>query len=531
MRILLGDHWKEGYLDEYRTAGQIRVQAVAWRSLFPIRDMYIARQRDWRIIWNYLREIGPQAVIRKVISRTREGARNQRFLSIGLGYICESVDGVQPAEKCPVVFIAPSHPRCMERIVLLPQLTHPVDMDLIAPLEHDEGIVYMADEQDEMIRGAFGALEGWNVYSGRPLDDTAPSLLKMAADLWRQTDGEQTKLLPLPEPSAITEVSFPASMGNGQKLAKAVLFGLGNHAKTVLIPNLDPQVHLTRIHEIDPTQIDTAFQKRYFMDTCPVPRDDDGFDIYFIAGYHHTHADLAIEALKKGAWAVVEKPLLTTRDQLQKLLPVVRANPGKIFVGYHMRYNPHWALARQDLQHSPDQPIHYKAIVYETKLPRLHWYTWPNSCSRVVSNCCHWLDHFLFMNDYAPVVRHDLWLGSNNDLHMSVELENGAVLGLLLTDEGSSRIGVQDTIELRAGQTTVRVRNTTHYLAEDARRVLRHKRVNKIKIYKQMYRQMTARILAGEPGDSIESIERSCTLMLEMEKIVRETVPEGQNLW
>ena len=37
-----------------------------------------------------------------------------------------------------------------------------------------------------------------------------------------------------------------------------------------------------------------------------------------------------------------------------------------------------------------------------------------------------------------------------------------------LTDKGSPRIGVQETVELRVLDRTVRIRNFTHYEAEDS---------------------------------------------------------------
>jgi predicted dehydrogenase len=293
---------------------------------------------------------------------------------------------------------------------------------------------------------------------------------------------------------------------------------MGQYAKATLLPNLPDGIKLRCVHEIDPTQIGRVDRYDFSCDTSEATRDDQHYDVYFIAGFHHTHADLAARALESGAWVVVEKPLVTTRDQLKRLLAAVQQQPNRLFAGFHMRYNPLWSYAREDLALAIGEPVHYSCIVYEVPMPRLHWYRWPNSGTRIVSNACHWLDHFLFMNDYGEPTRSSLWLGGNRETHISLELENGAVFSMCLTDIGSARLGMQDHVELRANDVTVKVDNAGTYFAENHQRVIRRKRINKTAAYARMYETICRRILDGEAGDSLESIERGAELMLDLEE-------------
>ena len=90
MRILIGNDWREGYLDEHRLDGDVRIRTHALMTVDTLHDLYFVRERSlWRL-WNYFREVGLLWVIRKVISRSKESSRNQKFLSVGLGVVVEA---------------------------------------------------------------------------------------------------------------------------------------------------------------------------------------------------------------------------------------------------------------------------------------------------------------------------------------------------------------------------------------------------------------------------------------------------------
>lgn len=100
-------------------------------------------------------------------------------------------------------------------------------------------------------------------------------------------------------------------------------------------------------------------------------------------------------------------------------------------------------------------------------------------------------------------------------------LENGATLSLTLTDTGSSRLGVRDLIDLRAGDRTVRMTDATYYEAESSTRVLRRNRVNPMDAYGRMYESICRKIVRGDAGDDLVSLQ-STELMLQLEDDLRE---------
>jgi predicted dehydrogenase len=516
VRVLAGGEWTDGFLDAHRGESEYRLKVLAWRNLERLDELYFVRPRSVRLVVNYVREVGVPAVLRKVASRTGERFRNEKYVSLGVGEVLEAGSDGAFAVGARVCFLAPLHPACMERVV--------VPAALLAPFEGTAGaaggVAHLA------LRGApaerwWTGLEGWSAEAGVALDDprVAPVRARLQAEAGA-TDWARAHMLPLPDPSPVAERrGQPPAPRAGRP--RAVLFGLGNYAKTLVLPNVRPFLDVVAAHEIDPTQIPRAGGAVPCWDTAPAPRADEAFDVLLIAGYHHSHAPLAVEALRRGAWAVTEKPVVVNEAQRAELLRAVAEHGERFFSCFHKRYLPFNDDARADLGVGAGEAVHYHCIVYEVPMPRLHWYLWPNSRSRLTSNGCHWIDHFLFLNEYAAVRRSDLFVAGDGTLNVSLELENGAVFTMILTEQGSERIGVQEHVELRARGRTVRMVNGGLYVAEGPDRMLRRRRINKMESYTRMYRTIGHAVAEGRPGDSLRSIEVSTGAVLGLEDLLR----------
>lgn len=519
MRIL-GVRWQDGYLDPHRAPGELRIQVLVWWPLARMSDAYLPQSRSLRRAWNYLREIGPRELLRKVRSRHAEGLRDRVFLAVGLGRVIESDSGSGTPNAPPVVFAAPCHPECVERVCLPRECTRPIAPELADALARPDSIRLI--RSDAADAPDFDAIAGWRRESSLAAPPCGPLLDWSAAALSR-IDSAGIQELPASPPSAIRERSSPSKQTDAGDLS-AVVFGLGHYAKTCILPNLHPRIRVTCIHEIDPTQIGRTPADGRAYDTAPQARHDERYDVHIIAGYHHSHAAQAIHALGQGAVALVEKPLCIMRSQLAELLEAVAQHPGRLFGCFPLRYLPFWPLARRDLGVSSADPINFHCLVYEVPLVRRHWYNWPVSRSRIVSNGCHWIDAFLFLNNYSAPHRTELFRTRRGDLHASVELENGASFSMVLTDHGSPRIGLQDHIELRAARSTVRIDNFCRYQSEDARRVIRQARIRKGGEARRMFCELSRRVLAGEPGDSLDSIRCGADLMLTLDELAHRPI-------
>ncbi len=519
MHILINDDWENGFLDYAIGDDQCRIKVCLWEVLAPISDAYFSPSRNWRIVANYVREIGFRQVIRKIWSRLGETKRNQKFLSCGAGVVVDSRSAqYRPGDA--VVFIAPFHPKCVERIVLPKELLAATDSSAFV-----EDKIYFKQRTDD-VENELGVLAGWAPEAGISLAGfQIQRALLIVAERVAATDWHLHLQLTLRPSTPVTErvdTNRPSEIG-----LKAVLFGYGHYAKTNIIPNLQGSIRLAGIHEIDPCQIGKATNSRdYYVDSCPRIRDVEDFDICLIASHHHTHASLSADALRRGACVVSEKPIATTTEDLDRLLDALSNSTGKYFCGFHKRYSPLNDYAQRDLCRGKE-PISYYCIVHEAKLPALHWYRWPNSRSRLVSNGCHWIDHFLFLNDFSDVVASNVWQSTTGDCTVALQLANGASFSMVLTDLGSSRLGVEDHVELRANDVTVRIRNNSEYVAENSQKILRRLSVNRASSYLRMYREIFRRIQEGTVGDTLRMVDVSGRIVLELEEaLARKTILE-----
>jgi predicted dehydrogenase len=528
VNVLVGGRWRGAFLDYWRGPEEYRVEVHAWRVVAPLENLYFVRPRSGRLLLNYLRELGIKDVVRKVRSRVQETARNEKFVSCGVGTVLAGPrNGLDTGTL--VAFVAPSHPACVERLVIPPELVRPLDGPPRAVEKPADGsvpreILYL--DSDEAVRTVPAPISGWSRFAEIPLKaEEVRATVDRLVDLAYRADWPTAQRLPRSNHTEPSERCPAQRAPNRPRKPSAVLFGYGNYAKTAILPNVRHALHLEAVHEIDAMQIPSPPPPAVQWDTAPLPRAGDRFDVCFVAGYHSTHVPVAIEALRRGACVVLEKPIATTEEQLDALLAAMEQSPAPLFCCFQRRYSPLTALARADLGAQDGRPVSYHCIVYEVPLPSLHWYRWPASGSRLLSNGCHWIDHFLHLNDFCPVEASNVFVAGDGTINCSLELENGAVFSMVLTESGSERLGVRDHVELRAGDVTVAIEDNSRYRAENSRRVLRRRRLRRGASYRVMYREIANAIAAARPGDSPGPIRCSAEAVLTLEQRLQGKIP------
>ena len=523
MRYLLGDQWSDSFLDYYCAPDAYRIRVSAFANIEQLTGIYFVPLRSARLLWNYLNEVGIVGVWRKVVSRLQEKNRNEKFVSLGIGEISQSPPGGRYAIGDRVAFFAAGFPACIERIVVPDMFI--AEMPSGAETPGCSGVICYLARCDALRPqgGWWKRIIGWSPYSGyEPKDRDKHALQAYLGDLVQKVDWSSARELGVDPASEACEIatiaaSAPRAGARATRKKRGVLFGYGHYAKTNILPNIRRHIEVAAIHEVDPTQTPEVSRRELRWDTAPVPRNDADYDVYLIAGYHHTHAPLAVAALERGAYAVSEKPIAVDEEQLDALLAAMEKSKGGYFGCFHKRYTQMNDYAISDLRQPVEAPIDYHCIVYEVPLPDLHWYRWPNSKSRLVSNGCHWIDHFLYLNGFEEVQSMELGQSPSGTINCAVTLENGAYFTMALTDKGSERIGLQEYVELRAGQITVRMINNASYLAENRTRVLRRLQFKKMATYRLMYKTIAERIARGEEGDTAQSVRVSTQLILDLE--------------
>ncbi len=523
MRAHDGRTVRDGFLDYAMVPDSVRVTVRAMVNIYRIDDQFFAPKASLALLLAYWKEVGVRSLLQKIRSRRSERVRNSRFVSVGVGTVLEGADEATIAPGTQVLFFAPSHPRWIERLVLpsafcaaLPADTPPFPATQAVPdsVHEPPGRVWME-------------WTGWQHESGVPPGDAIARWLTDLVPWLRErigVPGKTSSSHDVEVHGAETPVrgsrAGTASVPSGRKTLAVV--GYGNYVKGVALPELRRRLALTDVYDLDPMVLPTGSTPWALhcgdgpdMATAPV-------DAVLIAGYHHTHAPLAAEVLRAGRWAIIEKPIATTEAQLGALESAITEASGRFAVCFQRRYDRFTEFATEDLGGARGEPISYACVVFEVPLPTWHWYRWPASGTRLLSNGCHWIDQFLWLNHGVDVRSLHVRRARSGDVHTWIELENDATFSMLLTDQGSARIGLQDYVDLRAGSRTIRIRNSTTYLAESEQRVIRKASQLRVDPYGRMYRAIASRIIADGPGDDIGHMVRSARCVLRAESMLHE---------
>ncbi len=505
MKVLIGGEWVDGYLDEALFGTRVRIEVMTWRRHQRLDDVYWPRSASVRNVASYVRKVGPREVVRKIRSRLAERARNDRYFVSGCGRVMESGPDASLSEGTMVEFLAPCHAAGMERVVLDERLVR------AATVADQPGVTVL----DAAALDA-GDVRGWRPESGSDLD--AGAVERLLADARGGTSKRHDLVRRGDVVTEFRQIAAPEQ--DAEVLPTASMFGLGNYAKTIIMPSVEPLVRMEAIHEIDPLQIGNEPAAGPRWDTLPSFREDERPDLVFIASFHHSHTDLALEAARRGAKVLIEKPAATTRSQIDLLDELLTTSDAVVHLGFHRRWLPFNDWIHEDLGTKIGDPIDYYCLVYEEPVPTLHWYGWPNSRTRLTSNGCHWIDHFLFLNGYPEIVEKSVVVAANGTLTVMMEADNGAVFSMTLTDIGSARLGVRDHVECRHGSGTVTFSGSGTYESESATKVLRRKRLPALVGHRIMYERIVTDMLAGQPGETTTTALAAARLCLELEESI-----------
>lgn len=516
MRVLLGNEWKEGFLDYYKSPKEYRIKVLAWITLEELKDVYHVRPKKVRMLWNYLPVVGPGGLIRKVWSRFRENYRNQKYVSCGVGRIIAGPAKSDKPKGALIGFIAPLHPQLVERIVLPEELIFNISLNEIPELKSDLILHYDATSDHKLQKNNWWEeIKAWSIYAGQEITpEIRKRIVPGAVGTLKNAVGQNFRHLETRDPAPVAEINNSTRSLSGEK--SAVLFGYGNYAKINIIPYSKPFINIRSIHEIDPTEIffETGIQK---WDSSPFPRKDEQYDVYFVASYNHTHVPITLYGLAQGAYVVVEKPVAMDYEELAELEKALRNSKRGLFIGFHKRYSSFNKMALEDLGVKYGEPISYHCIVYELTQPKFFWYTWPVSRSTFFANGCHQIDHFLYLNDFSEPKNFDLALSADGTANVWIELANGAFFTMAFSEKGSSRVGPRDHVELKTRGRNVRITDSVNYFSENENKIIRRKGIFKTESYKGMYQEIGRKIANNENGDSWRSIKVSTSLMLVLE--------------
>lgn len=504
MEIFYKNKWIGGLMDYTfpKSFNSKKVRVIKYFIIAKADDQYIEflsfYSRLWKV-YNYIWIYGLKDTLIKISSRLNESVRNDKYLCCGYGKVDEE----------SVFFVAPNHQYGHDEIVLPSELLFEISSS--DPVANTK--IY---DLRPLNLNLFSGLKGFSFYSGQKYSSNIVlEEIKLFKLLLKDLDIENYQVKNLDNPAEIFSAPHISNNSNVNNKGdtncfSALLFGYGNYAKTIVVPYLFKRgIKLKKIHEIDPTQF-LGINIDVERSTNPFPDKQGTYHVWVIAGFHHTHTEIALEGLKQGAIVVIEKPLSTNHEQFEDISKFIKSNNSIFYLCFQKRYSAYNDFIFQDLKINRGDTLQYYSIVYEEALGENHWYNWPNSQSRIISNGCHWIDHFLYLNNYHSIRSYDASFINVNDIIVNIVLENNSTFVLIISDSGSKRLGVREYIRISNATTTIEIKDNQFYSAENNYKIIRKKKYfNKLHNLKRMYKEINAKILKGESGDSYESLQSS----------------------
>ena len=246
------------------------------------------------------------------------------------------------------------------------------------------------------------------------------------------------------------------------------LYGLGDYSRVYIAPNIQKE---KKIYCVDYNyQLASHYQSKYgYKAFGLVPEESYPAlqkaekPLVIIATYHSDHTRIAEEVfeLNKNAFIFIEKPPCVTSQDIKRLLSLYDKG-AHLEIGYNRRFIP-INLKIRELYYIEQKVI--TISVKEILINDSHWYFWPNQGTRITGNLTHWLDLAIFWINGRPVEINLLSsLSEDETFAVSILFSEGSLVNITVSDKGNSLRGVQEQLEIRAGNETVLINDYTQII-------------------------------------------------------------------
>ena len=209
---------------------------------------------------------------------------------------------------------------------------------------------------------------------------------------------------------------------------------------------------------------------------------NDNVEMVYIASYHSSHAEYAIQALQKGKHVYIEKPHVVSMEQLVRLVNTMETTRGKVFLGFNRPFS-RFGKTISDFLEKETGPGIYNWFIAGHDLEPDHWYHRKEEGGRILGNLCHWTDFVLRLVpacEAFPIkiipARADK---SDTDVAVSFVFNDNTVAVISFSAKGHAFEGVKERFTAYKGNTMI---------AMDDFKTMEINVINKKKTFKNFYR-------------------------------------------
>lgn len=232
-------------------------------------------------------------------------------------------------------------------------------------------------------------------------------------------------------------IGFIGAGGFAQGMLMPIIAGIKNSSITAIV---DPDI-------VTATNSSRAFTAAHALTNDLDLYKQDLADLVVIASPHKMHCDQIIAALTNNKAVFVEKPMVTTFEQLEKLMPILAKSSAPLCVDYNRSFAPFiQQIKQQILQRSTPLIIHYR--MNAGYIPKEHWIQTDIGAGRIIGEACHIFDLFCFLTDAQPksisvetLKPRAENLFSTDNFSVQISFSDGSLCTLLYTAIGHSAAG------------------------------------------------------------------------------------------
>ncbi|MGI9166229.1 MAG: Gfo/Idh/MocA family protein [Pyrinomonadaceae bacterium] len=532
MKYLFRDQWREvPRLAPYPACLLVNVMyAIPLAQVASHDQRHI--KRDWRKVQQFLLAEGVGSTVRKIQSkREQERLLGDFHVVIAVGTLIE----VQ--HPGPVLCVGTRHPKCAEVMLFRNELIVPLPS---APEpKRCVQAVHQAERSLGLGRDGWESLGGYNFYSDLPpaqicvraAREVAACLTAVPSQGLFPQDGISgfNKYSPIATPP--TAHQSPAPTAGPSRGVIAV--GAGDYMRAQVIPALQRTgARLHTVVDLEPHVAEFALKKFGFARALTDWREaiaQDEPDSVIVATYHDSHAQIAAAAIRRGKKVLVEKPPAVCPADLALLLEACQARGSFLEVGFNRRFAPFSQRAKKLLT-GVTGPTTIICIVKEVEIPDSHWYRWPKEGTRITGNICHWIDLSVYLIGSATqpvemVLTAPADKCPDEERGVNILFGDGSSATIIATTRGDSTLGVQEFIEIRKADLTIKIDDFRKMIATRGGHAVYQRRTLRDKGHERMYRECMERMKNNEPSSyPMRDLRLTTMLTIRATEMVRDSV-------
>jgi len=232
-------------------------------------------------------------------------------------------------------------------------------------------------------------------------------------------------------------VGFIGAGGFAQGMLMPIIAGIKNSSLTAIV-DTDIATATNSSRAYGAAQALTNDHELYAQDLA---------DLIVIASPHKLHCDQIISALHHNKAVFVEKPMVTSFEQLEKLMPVLASSTAPLCVDYNRSFAPFMQTIKQETsKRSTPLVVHYR--MNAGFIAKEHWIQTELGGGRIIGEACHIFDLFCFLTDAQPTsVSVETMkpkadnLFSTDNFSVQISFNDGSLCTLLYTALGHAGAG------------------------------------------------------------------------------------------